>query len=176
MPPKRKPQGPTRTTSASQQGRLSFHGQSGKITKRVSSRDGNSAKKDLEWTDVVHVTPAEADKPFSSAKTTGLGTKGQVAAPDSPKTAAAESEDPLRRTVVGPNFTTAVGTDEQNARARDISDARIKGYWRDKEQERLGPRVHQGDLTIYEKVLREWDMSGQYGVRLLDCSACDHSY
>jgi hypothetical protein len=56
----------------------------------------------------------------------------------------------------------------EEAEARDVSDAQIKKYWRQKEQERLAPRVHQEDLTVYEKVLREWDMSGQYGVSGLD--------
>jgi len=56
--------------------------------------------------------------------------------------------------------------DDEEQQARKISDAQIKRYWRAKEQERLAPRVHQEDLTVYEKVLREWDMSGQYGVSL----------
>lgn len=58
-----------------------------------------------------------------------------------------------------------VGDEEE--RARKITDTQIKRYWREKEQERKAPRVHQEDLTVYEKVLREWDMSGQYGVRIL---------
>jgi DNA polymerase delta subunit 4 len=55
-----------------------------------------------------------------------------------------------------------VGDEEE--RARKISETQIKKYWRQKESERLAPRVHQEDLTVFEKVLREWDMSNQYGV------------
>ena len=30
----------------------------------------------------------------------------------------------------------------------------------------MAPRVHQKDLSMYEKILREFDMSGQYGVSI----------
>ena len=53
---------------------------------------------------------------------------------------------------------------DEEEQARKITDTQIKRYWRQKEQERLAPRVHQEDLGVYEKVLREWDMSNQYGV------------
>ncbi|EME40842.1 hypothetical protein DOTSEDRAFT_108411, partial [Dothistroma septosporum NZE10] len=52
---------------------------------------------------------------------------------------------------------------DEEAEARKITETQIKRYWRAKEQERKAPRVHQEDLSVHEKVLREWDMSGQYG-------------
>ncbi len=53
--------------------------------------------------------------------------------------------------------------------ARRIPNASIKKYWIAKEKQRLAPRIHQEGLSLHEKVLREFDMSGQYGVSL------DHS-
>jgi len=52
----------------------------------------------------------------------------------------------------------------EEERASKVTDAQIKRYWRDREAERSAPRVHQGGLTVEEKVLRYWDMSSQYGV------------
>ena len=60
-----------------------------------------------------------------------------------------------------------VGDEEQEA--RKITETQINRYWRRKEQERLAPRVHQQELNVHEKVLREWDMSGQYGVSQFFC-------
>lgn len=48
--------------------------------------------------------------------------------------------------------------------ARRITDATIKKYWTAKEKQRTAPRVHQDDLSLHEKVLREFDMSSHYGV------------
>lgn len=53
---------------------------------------------------------------------------------------------------------------DEEMQARKVSDAQVNKYWRSKEQERRAPRVHQQGLSINEKILREWDMSGQYGV------------
>jgi DNA polymerase delta subunit 4 len=57
----------------------------------------------------------------------------------------------------------AESTPEEEA-AKRITDAAIEKYWVSKEQQRLAQRVHQQDLSVYEKVLREFDVSGQYGV------------
>lgn len=53
---------------------------------------------------------------------------------------------------------------DEEARARKISEAQIKKFWRERESERLVPRVHQGDLDVHERVLRLWDVSGEFGV------------
>lgn len=52
----------------------------------------------------------------------------------------------------------------EEVRASKVTDAQIRRYWRDREAERRAPRVHQGDLSVEEKVLRYFDMSSQYGV------------
>lgn len=48
--------------------------------------------------------------------------------------------------------------------ARKMSQKHIKSYWKRKEDSRKAPRVHQKDLTIHESILREWDMTGHFGV------------
>lgn len=57
-------------------------------------------------------------------------------------------------------------TTPEEARAKKVTDAKIRAYWRAKEKQSLAPRVHQQELSLEEKVLREWDMSGEYGVSL----------
>ena len=53
-----------------------------------------------------------------------------------------------------------------NKKALALSDTKLKAYWSAKEKERKAPRVHQKELTMREKMLREWDMSSRYGVSL----------
>ena len=52
-----------------------------------------------------------------------------------------------------------------------LPESKLKAYWAAKEAERKAPRVHQKDLTMREKILREFDMSSRYGVS----SSCLHS-
>ncbi|PMD35452.1 hypothetical protein L207DRAFT_556908 [Hyaloscypha variabilis F] len=51
----------------------------------------------------------------------------------------------------------------EEERARKVSDAQIKRYWREREAERKAPRVHQEDVSLEEKILRLFDMSSQFG-------------
>lgn len=51
-------------------------------------------------------------------------------------------------------------------KALALSDTKLKAYWSAKEKERKAPRVHQKELTMREKMLREWDLSSKYGVSL----------
>ncbi len=53
---------------------------------------------------------------------------------------------------------------EEDTAARALSERTINQYWQAKETERKAPRVHQKGLSVREKVLREFDMSGSYGV------------
>lgn len=53
---------------------------------------------------------------------------------------------------------------QEEERASKIPDSQIKKYWREREAERKAPRVHQGDISMEEKILRLFDMSSQYGV------------
>ncbi|KAF2482932.1 DNA polymerase delta, subunit 4-domain-containing protein [Neohortaea acidophila] len=137
MAPKRRSQTAARRTTSAQQQRLSFQS---KVTKPSSAQQAKTSKKDPALIDDI----ARAELPTADAKEEAPQAEEDVAA------------DPLSTT--SPAVTTA-----DEASARKIKDSQIKAYWRAKEQERKAPRVHQQDLTVYEKVLREWDMSGQYG-------------
>lgn len=53
---------------------------------------------------------------------------------------------------------------EEEERAAKVTDAQIRKYWRERENERRAPRVHQQELGVEEKVLRLFDISSQYGV------------
>lgn len=53
---------------------------------------------------------------------------------------------------------------EAELKAAKITDAHIKKYWKSIEENRIAPRVHQGDLSQSEKILRYFDVSSQYGV------------
>ncbi|KAL8693402.1 MAG: hypothetical protein Q9218_001751 [Villophora microphyllina] len=62
--------------------------------------------------------------------------------------------------------------DEAEEKARKVSDAAVKRYWREREAERKAPRanrftragiVHQQTLSLHEKILRHFDLSSQYG-------------
>lgn len=53
---------------------------------------------------------------------------------------------------------------QAEVRARKVTDAQVKKYWRGVEGARIAKRVHQGELSLGEKVLRYFDISSQYGV------------
>ncbi|KAF8242123.1 hypothetical protein K440DRAFT_482923, partial [Wilcoxina mikolae CBS 423.85] len=47
--------------------------------------------------------------------------------------------------------------------ARKVSHARIREYYGTVLKSRLSSPVHQGTLTLEEKILRHFDLSSQYG-------------
>lgn len=168
MAPKRQTRAAQRTPSAQQQSRLSFQN---KVTKPASEQRSKQSKKDPAVTE--DIAKANLKVETESEREETPSEKEDVAADPLPTEAKlVKTEDVLggraQESEAGATGGKGSGwvSDEQE-RARKISDAQIKKYWREKEQERLAPRVHQEDLTIYEKVLREWDMSGQYGVSKL---------
>ena len=59
--------------------------------------------------------------------------------------------------------------DVKEVAATKVSDAQIKKYWKRKENDRIAARVHQRGLSMHEKVLREFDLSSQFGVGLCFC-------
>ncbi|KAL6710022.1 hypothetical protein ACN47E_009813 [Coniothyrium glycines] len=138
MPPKRRASGPA---TKSQQSTLAFHGASNKVTKPNARLQG--AKKNL----------------LSPVKPKALAPE-VVEIPESEPTTAEAAIIEQTEQEVEPQQ--AESTPEEEA-ARRISDAAIKRYWAAKEKQRVAPRVHQQDLSIQEKILREFDMSGHYG-------------
>jgi DNA polymerase delta subunit 4 len=48
--------------------------------------------------------------------------------------------------------------------ARDVSDARIESYWAARDAGRTTERVHQEGMSVYEKMLGDWDIDSRWGV------------
>ncbi|KAF2083551.1 putative DNA polymerase delta subunit 4 [Saccharata proteae CBS 121410] len=143
MPPRRRASGPQ--SKSSQQSALAFHGQSNRVSKpgaaAAKGKATNKTKQDPIISESITKTnlKAEADPDLSEPTTSELAIAQQA------QREAAVEQTPEERD------------------ASKITDAQIKKYWKEKERIRKVQRVHQGDLTLYEKVLREFDMSGQFG-------------
>lgn len=142
MAPKRRVSGPT---AKSQQSTLAFHGGANKVTK--PNARAQDAKKNIQSKSTVKETkPAVVDL---------------VAAEEAkPTTVEADIIDQVEKEVAAQK----TESNPEDEAAKRITDAAIKKYWTAKEKQRLAPRVHQDTLGLHEKVLREFDMSGQYGV------------
>ncbi|KAF1928139.1 uncharacterized protein M421DRAFT_421319 [Didymella exigua CBS 183.55] len=141
MPPKRRVSGPT---AKSQQSTLAFHGGANKVTKPGAR--AQDAKKDVLLKSATKATQAEV---------IDLETVDEV----KPTTVEADIIGQVEKEVAAQKVETA----PEDEAARRITDSTIKKYWAAKENQRLAPRVHQNDLSLHEKVLREFDMSAQYG-------------
>lgn len=139
MPPKRK------STRAATQSTLAFHGAANKVTK--SGAKTAQAKKNIVDERIAKPAKAEVVQTEST---------GEVESADGDSTLISEPEQPVA-------VARAPSTPEEDA-ARRITDKEIKKYWEAKEEMRRAPRVHQKDLSLHEKVLIEFDMSGHYGV------------
>jgi DNA polymerase delta subunit 4 len=139
MPPKRRASGPA---AKSQQSTLAFHGASNKVTKSGVKAPG--AKKNLLETITKNATPEIVDISDTEPTTT-------------------IEADIIKQTEQEVKAQQIESTPAE-AKARRISDAAIKKYWAAKERQRIAPRAHQGELTLHDKILREFDMSGHYGV------------
>jgi DNA polymerase delta subunit 4 len=194
MPPKRSTA--NRTASASrQQSTLSFNGKTSRVTKASQQHQQHGKdldkKKELLFDEAVSRTDAPEDddvvelttKPTTAEK--AITQQAEVEARAFEKAASVKSEEGLTgcsktEDVLGGRAQTsdvgAVGgpvgsgwTGDEETRARKITETQIKKFWREKESDRLVPRVHQQDLGVHERVLRLWDVSGEYGVSFELC-------
>ncbi|KAJ4368274.1 hypothetical protein N0V83_006630 [Neocucurbitaria cava] len=138
MPPKRRSTGPA---TKAQQSTLAFHGASNKVTKAGARAQG--AKKNLPDQSSTKDAKPEVIEIEDSEPTTA-----ETAIID-------QTEQEIKAQQVD-------STPEED-QARRVTDAAIKKYWAAKEKQRMAPRVHQQDLTVHEKILREFDMSAHYG-------------
>lgn len=140
MPPKgRTP----RAATKSQQSTLAFHGSTNKVTK--SGVKAQAAKKSNVEKKLKEATP-------EILETLGVGpTTTEVAIIEQ-----TEQEVEAQRVERSP----------EEEQARRMSDGFVKRYWAEKEKQRRAGRVHQEELSLHDKVLREFDMSAHYGVSL----------
>lgn len=170
MPPKRIRTITPRT--ASQQQTLSFHGKDNKVTKSQSPRTAKSTKKDPALLASL-VSPEAQDvkvedpSPDLEQQTTAEAAISQQAEDEASTISTVESVLGGRAPQSTAGATGGPANDgwlgDEEARARKVPETQINRYWRAKESERKAPRVHQGDLTTHEKILREWDMQSSYG-------------
>jgi DNA polymerase delta subunit 4 len=178
MAPKRRAS--DRTTSASrQQSTLSFNGKNTRVTKSSHQSLQNGKNLGAEKKEVIleeALSRASSAHPEDDVKiepketTTNKATKQQDDAEVEILTGGSKVEDVLG----GRAQTSDVGAvggpagsgwvSDEEARARKMSEAQIKKFWREQESLRLVPRVHQEDLDVHERVLRLWDVSNTYGV------------
>jgi DNA polymerase delta subunit 4 len=196
MPATRRTSRKAAAPPAALQSKLSFHGTTNKVTKNASSQSKETKaalKKDpalldslvtKESTPTAEITPeAEKDLPETTAQKAiteqAVSTASTLPSRPHPSetTDDADSQPTTVESVLGGRAASndALGATnglsgwlgDEEQRARKITDSQIKKYWRAKEAQRLAPRVHQDDLGVREKVLREWDMSGEFGVSLV---------
>jgi len=182
MPPKRKSSGPravpTRTPS-NPQSTLSFHGKQNKVTKPGVAPATKQTKKDpagledIARSEIKTEATPDPEEPTTAetaitqqaddeARTLALPPAQHHTGADTHETLGGRAEESVVGATGGKGGAGWLADEE--ARARSVTESQIKLYWRQKESLRLAPRVHQEGMTVYEKVLREWDMSGQFGV------------
>jgi DNA polymerase delta subunit 4 len=147
MPPKRRTSGSAPKT---QQSTLAFHGAANKVTK-AGIRAPIGKKNVISEPVVKDVIKTDIEEPEAAKET------AKKAAPTTVEAgiiAQAEQEVAVQQVAPTP----------EEAAARKITDAKIEKYWSitGGKSERL--RVHQEDLSTNEKILRQFDMRGQYGV------------
>lgn len=179
MPPKRRTTAQRTASNPRQQSTLSFNGKNSRVTKSSQQQSPNEKSLDKKKEALFDeaVSTAEVAEPTTAEKAIEQQTAAETQALDDAKaenelTGGSTTEDVLggraqtsdAGAVGGLSGSGWVGDEE--ARARKVSEAQIKKFWREKESARLVPRVHQEDLSVHEKVLREWDVSGEYGVSL----------
>lgn len=177
MPPKRR-SGNTRSQVSAQQRQLSFHGKQNRITKPHSDEQDKSAKKTAELENAAAEIEIEEKikAPTTAEKAIEQQVKDEVSTLEDAADPLVKPEQGRVSDVLGgeakQDETGATGgkgsgwVGDEEAQARKISQRQIKGYWKERENSRITPRVHQEDLSMEEKILREWDMTSRFGVSL----------
>ncbi|KAH0372253.1 hypothetical protein KCU65_g1238, partial [Aureobasidium melanogenum] len=145
MAPKRRISTPS-AAQRNQQATISFSKQGlNRVTKTTAQRDSKLTKKDDALLEAV--STHAINQPTTADAAIKEQAEAELVDIKSPKTEPHSSNE----------------TDDYEKRAIKITNAQIKKYWQQKEAERKAPRVHQQGLDMSEKILREFDMSGQYG-------------
>jgi len=125
----------TATRTPSQQSTLAFHASTNKVTK--SGTRGQQAKKNL-----VEKSIEKSPKP------------------ETIDISVSDDEAPVVEQVETPAVEQPASTPEEDE-ARTITEKQIKAYWETRKGQNL--RLHQGGLTVHDKILIDFDMSNHYG-------------
>ncbi|KAL9116572.1 MAG: hypothetical protein Q9187_006901, partial [Circinaria calcarea] len=148
MPPtRRKSSNPTSARAA--QPTLTFHSRSNKVTKPHLAPAPDESK-------FLNVKPEEVLKAVELSTPSPAPEDVDTGAEHGSTTAELAIKEQVKIEHAAPKS----AADE---RAEKITDAQIKRYWKAKEDERKAPRVHQEGLSVHDKILREFDLSSQYG-------------
>ncbi|KAF7585999.1 hypothetical protein BBP40_009736 [Aspergillus hancockii] len=142
MPPTRRRGGST--AARANQATLSF-GSKSRVTKPSTSTRSQKTK-DLE--PITASIPEKTVEPEKAPVTPTEPSRPHVAELAVRQQAQAEVQQPLS---------------EEDERALNITEKDLQQYWRKEEGKRRGPRVHQEDLTMHERILRHFDLSSQFG-------------
>ncbi|KAJ4352451.1 uncharacterized protein N0V89_007799 [Didymosphaeria variabile] len=138
MPPKRRSTG---ATAKSNQSTLAFHGASNKVTK-AGARATNAKKNLLSESTKKDEKPEVVDV--------------KVEVEEAPTTAEAAIIEQTEQAQEQ-----AQSTPEEDE-ARLVKPKQLQTYWK-KQNTGSAPRYHQDDLSLEEKILRKFDMTGQFG-------------
>ncbi|RDH36703.1 DNA polymerase delta, subunit 4-domain-containing protein [Aspergillus welwitschiae] len=156
MPPSRRRGGNTAATR-SNQATLSF-GSKSRVTKPSAAPSTRSQKaKDLDLIDTTR-----------SSNTTRSSTPSVEDVPEAEQasvTPTEPSQPHVAELAVRKQAQTEIQQprSEEDAKAEKITERQLQQYWKKEEAKRQGPRVHQEGLELREKILRNFDLSSQYG-------------
>ncbi|KAL1597962.1 hypothetical protein SLS60_008450 [Paraconiothyrium brasiliense] len=139
MPPKRRSTG---ATAKSNQSTLAFHGASNKVTKPGAR--ATNAKKNLL---------TESAKKDENPEVVDVKVKVEEEAPTTAEAAIIEQTEQAQEQ--------AQSTPEEDE-ARLVQPKQLQAYWK-KQNHGSAPRYHQDDLSLEEKILRKFDMTGEFG-------------
>ncbi|PLB47526.1 hypothetical protein P170DRAFT_456387 [Aspergillus steynii IBT 23096] len=144
MPPARRRGGNT-AAQRSGQSTLSFGSQS-RVTK-PSATTPSQKSKDLDALTILPGKPSDevVSEPEKSPVTPSEPHVAEIAVKDQAQT---EIQQPLT---------------EEDEKALKITERELQRYWKQEEAKRKAPRVHQGELSLHEKILRHFDLSSQFG-------------
>lgn len=142
MPPKRRSAG---ATPKSNQSTLAFHGASNKVTK-PGTRSANAKKNILSDSVKKEEKPEVADVQVK-----------QEAEPTTAEAAIIEQTEQIQEQ------TQSTPEEEE---AKRITQKQLQQYWKRVIEKDAAPRAHQKDLRLEDKILKRFDMSGQFGVSL----------
>lgn len=144
MPPKRRSTGATAKSPS--QSTLAFHGASNKVTK--AGARATNAKKNVF---------TESAKNDEKPEVVDVKVEVEEEAPTTSEAAIIEQTEKAQEP--------AQSTPEEDE-ARLVKPRQLQAYWK-KQNGGSAPRYHQDDLSLEDKILRKFDMTGQFGV-----SAC----
>ncbi|KAI5299369.1 hypothetical protein KEM55_002241 [Ascosphaera atra] len=168
MPPRTRQ---ARSQSGPSQPTLAF-GTRSRVSKPTRSatdkqKEGKVAFKEISPSQTP--TPAPSEPATPAAKRTQTLRK-QTTQPESLKSPASGRSTPeIEASTQSQNAINAQARSESklksdaDRKAEAISEAQIKSYWREIETSRLAPQIHQEGVDMYEKILRHFDLSQQYG-------------